>query len=141
MSVTRVNNARSGVVSGIDVPLPPNCATATCHHREHQLTRKAELALESYVYDRDTDVVYSTGWATPSDFYIRRSRMHNVVSKRQWWKFWQPRNETWPEICTDLECQLDHWEIQPLAQTMLDLPQISVRRGGIRHEAGKGGSA
>ncbi len=134
-----VDIRREGKITAMDTLLPGPCATATCHHREHQLTKAVEKS-----YEEPADVIYSRGWAAPSPYmmnlYSGRTHRGTLTAYRRWWQFWKPRSVSWEDDipCYESECDLPH-EYSPyaLTQTLLELPVWNVQRGGIRFPTSK----
>lgn len=91
---TRIDIRTQGWTSGLDIlPLPRECQTALCIHKDHQLTTAKDTALDAaFIVDAALEAVEpaSRGWVMPS-----------------------------PGLFPDLP--------------PLDLPTISIRRGGLRH--------
>lgn len=116
---------RAGVVSGTDQPLPPDCQTATCIHREHQLHR----------VHAHSPVVVSTGWCMPASRcaaeICTRYDMHEEGCRTQGWDLdpvpWDGTVAGLPPEVTEGTLVRDPFE------DFLDLPEIKARRGGIRH--------
>lgn len=124
----RTDIPRAGTTSGTDTLLPGPCATATCYHKEHQLTKVR-------VEDEST---LRYGWCAPSHYMTNmfngRTHVGTLTSCRRWWQIWKPKCVSWQDDipCYEEECELEHSFSGPLAQTLLELPAIYIRRGGIR---------
>lgn len=126
----RADIPRAGITSGTDTLLPPACAIATCHHKDHQLTR-------TKLVEEPTEIIYSRGWAAPS-YYVHNmanGRTHTGVltAYRKWWQFWKPKSVSWEDDipCFEPGCDLEHrYAYTP--ETLLDIPELHVTRDGIR---------
>lgn len=66
---TRVDIRTEGWTTGTDMPLPRDCQTALCIHKDHQLTKSPDVALVTafVVADEDADrEPPNRGWVIPS---------------------------------------------------------------------------
>lgn len=143
---TRVDIKTAGWISGTDMPLPRQCQTATCIHKDHQLTGKLpesswappsgydKTALETAFREHDAYEAVepaNRGWAMPSHMMDITDRTHVETVQRKWWHFGAFSETKREVVCWDTECDKEHSLPAPLP--LLDLPTVSVRRGGLRH--------
>lgn len=127
---TRVDIRTQGWTSGTDMPLPRHCQTALCHHKEHQLKNDLTTAFQQEAAE---PVPANRGWAMPSGLLTDPTRTHAEFYRRKWLKRgYQPETGWLNVLCSDLECDKKHSTSLPL-DPPLDLPTVSIRRGGIRH--------
>lgn len=133
---TRIDIKTEGWTTGTDMPLPRDCQTATCIHKDHQLTKAladveldAEWALHAVLEAQDPP---NRGWAAPSSIFMDPTRAHAVYQSRKRWKRgWQRPTGRLSVLCSDMECDKEHTSSLPL-DPPLDLPSIAIKRGGLR---------
>lgn len=123
---TRVDIHTEGWTSGTDMPLPKNCQTATCHHKEHQL--KGEWSFGDGMRAGE-----SSGWVAMSSVFTQPTRTHKEFHKRNWFKRgYQPQTGWLNVLCSDTECEKEHITTPAVPLSPLDMPTVSIRRGGLR---------
>jgi hypothetical protein len=152
---TRVDIKREGWTTGSDMPLPRACQTATCIHKEHQLTKDTSAELEDKLLadmkEAATRLRESAKLLVCSD----ECDEHHVygpdcvanLDPNHWSNWTDKREGGWctPSSCAvgvctnsdkhDESCEGPGWGYEygkNAAWPPLDLPTVSVKRVGMR---------
>lgn len=123
---TRVDIRTEGWTTGTDMPLPRDCQTALCIHKDHQLKGEWSFGDGTRAGEKD-------GRAAPSaSIYTDPHRVHIEKVYRKWWHFGAFSMIMREVPCQDMECDKEHITTPVASLPPLDLPTVSVRRGGLR---------